>query len=80
MSGRNHSHGSSGHRCTQDGRGYYKISWSVTRYYHGSRLRFMIRHSRMTDEKGARRFCKKWNLNLPDGSGIVSREGIWVKE
>ena len=42
----------------------YKISWAVDYYYHGSMLRYPRAFSRITDEKGAKRFNKKHNLNF----------------
>jgi len=43
----------------------YEISWVVDFYYKDSRLRFPRRMGRVTDEAGARRFCKKWSLSWP---------------
>lgn len=62
------SSGSSGHHCEYipSFGGYYRLSWEVDYYYSGSRLRFPRQFSRDTDEDGARRFCKKWGLPLPD--------------
>lgn len=43
----------------------YEISWTVDRYYAGNRLRFPSGYSRTTNEKGGRRFAKKWGLDFP---------------
>jgi hypothetical protein len=43
----------------------YEIWWTVDFYYKGSRLRFPRQIRRYTNEKGARRFCKKWKLEFP---------------
>jgi hypothetical protein len=45
--------------------GSYLLSWQVDRYYKGSRQRHPRRCTRETDEAGARRFCKRWGLELP---------------
>lgn len=49
------------------GRDCYRLSWTVDRYYRGSRLRFPTRYSRDTDFNGAERFAKKHGLALPIG-------------
>lgn len=46
--------------------GGWRISWTYDRYYAGSRLRFPTTISRDTDEAGARRFCKKWDIVFPE--------------
>ena len=55
-----------GHRCFREGGGWYRISWTVDYYYSGSRLRFPRGFSRDTDAKGAKRFCKKWGVQMID--------------
>lgn len=61
------SAGSYGHHCTYHKyHDYYAISWVVDRYYVGSRLRFPRTTRRSTDEAGARRFCKKWDIPFPE--------------
>lgn len=45
---------------------YYEISWMVDFYYSGSRLRFPRRFRRFTDKAGAKRFCRKHGLALPE--------------
>jgi hypothetical protein len=47
---------------------FYRISWIVDRYYPGSRLRHPTTFTRDTDEAGARRFCKRWDLEFPEDS------------
>lgn len=54
-----------GHWCKDIGQGDYKIGWIFDRYYADSRLRFPQHRSRITDIKGAKRFCKRWGLNYP---------------
>jgi hypothetical protein len=44
---------------------YYRISWRYDYKVKGSRLRFSRIVERDTDEKGARKFCKKWNIKFP---------------
>ena len=44
---------------------HYRLSWTVDRKYAGSRLRFPTSYQRDTDEIGAKRFAKKWGLELP---------------
>lgn len=46
--------------------GCYRLSWTIDRYYAGSRLRFPTTMRRDTDEKGARRFAKKWDIQFPE--------------
>jgi hypothetical protein len=43
----------------------YRLHWTVDRHYAGSRLRFPTTISRDTDESGARRFAKKWGVQVP---------------
>ena len=52
------------HQCKSITWGFV-ISWTVDRYHSGSRLRFPTTYRRITDEKGAKRFCKKWGLDAP---------------
>lgn len=53
------------HQCKKITWGY-EISWVVDYYYSGSRLRYPRTFRRITDELGAVRFCKKWNLEPPE--------------
>jgi hypothetical protein len=50
------------HRICRIAHDCFKISWVCDRYYSGSRLRFPRVTSRITDERGARRFAKRWTL------------------
>lgn len=59
------------HHCECLGRDEYFISWEYDRYYTGSRLRFPTRIRRYTNEKGARKFCKRWKIEFPE-QNIVS--------
>lgn len=43
----------------------YRLSWTVDRYYSGSRLRHPVTYTRDTDEAGALRFCKKHGCTMP---------------
>lgn len=45
----------------------FLISWTVDYYYSSSRLRFPRRFGHVTDEKGARRFAKRWKLTYDFG-------------
>jgi len=55
------------HHCHLTSWGYWRMSWTVDRYYSGSRLRFPRVATRDTaDEKAARRFCKKHNIPFPE--------------
>ena len=66
--GRHRQQRSYNHRCQYHSNwgGWYEISWTVDRYVSGSRLRFPTTYTRDTDEAGARRFCKKWGIPLPE--------------
>lgn len=59
-------HGSArsyGHRIRCIDPGTFRLSWTVDRYYPGSRLRFPTGYSRDTDRAGAIRFAKRWGIN-----------------
>lgn len=45
--------------------GDFEISWTYDRYYTGSRLRHPQSRSRITNRKGAERFCRKHDLEMP---------------
>lgn len=62
---RHSSGGSSDHRIKLLWPGCYELHWVVDRYYSGSRLRFPTGYTKMTDEKGAARFAKKWDVDMP---------------
>ena len=66
--------GSYGHKIALMPWGDYRIMWTVDRYYEGSRLRFPRGCTRDTDEAGARRFAKRWGLEMP-ALGIEARQG-----
>lgn len=51
----------------------YMISWTVDRYYQSSRLRFPISIRRVTDERGARRFCQKHGIEFPKSAAASER-------
>jgi hypothetical protein len=63
---RHNNPSSRGHRVkfVPDWGGYYFLSWTVDRYYPGSRLRHPSSHTRETDRKGAERFAKKWKIEI----------------
>lgn len=63
---RHNSSGSRGHAIQHIGHGIYRLYWTVDRYYANSRLRHPRSYSRDTDEAGARRFAKRWDIELPD--------------
>lgn len=71
--GRFRSGGSTGHSCRKEAENWYWISWTVDYYYVGHRCRFPRGFGRDTDEKGAKRFCKKWGITLPTEKGKRSR-------
>jgi hypothetical protein len=54
-------------RCVSTGHGYYRISWVIDFYYPNKMYRTPRGFERITDEKGARRFCKKWGIKFPEG-------------
>jgi hypothetical protein len=54
-----------GHRVTEFFQGQYVISWTWDAHYPSSRLRFPRHMSKVTDRKGAERFCKKWGCKMP---------------
>jgi hypothetical protein len=65
-----------GFKCKKTQYGDYDISWIFNRYYSGSRLRFPQTRSRLTDLKGAKRFCKKHNIKfLDEWEENVNRKG-----
>ena len=60
------SSGSNGHRIVKLCFDTWRISWLVDRYYSRSRLRHPCRYRRETDERGARRFAKRWKIAFPE--------------
>lgn len=62
--GRYSSSSAYGFRCVYITDGAFRISWTVDFYYADSRLRYPRVFSRITDSKGAERFCKKHLLPL----------------
>lgn len=65
---RHNSRGSYGHRIKRERDDEYVISWTIDRYYAGSRLRHPLGRSRDTNKKGAIRFAKKCNIQMPEDS------------
>jgi hypothetical protein len=59
-----------GFHCVKIGEDDYRISWTWDRYYSDSRLRFPQTRSIRTDEKGAKRFCKKHDIRFPESAVI----------
>ncbi len=53
--------------CIDKVQGDYVIGWQCDHHYRTSRLRFPRGHSMVTDEKGAKRFCKKHGLVFVEG-------------
>lgn len=43
---------------------YYKISWIIDYYYEECFIRFPRVFSRITDQNGAKKFCKKWGIEF----------------
>lgn len=54
-----------GHAIERIGVDHYRLSWTIDRYYPDSRLRRPQRATRDTDEAGAQRFCKRWDIDMP---------------
>lgn len=51
-----------GHNIRKIAEDHFRLSWTVDHKYPTSRLRFPRSHSRDTDEDGAKRFAKKWDI------------------
>lgn len=60
------SRSSYGHRITRVMGDCYRLSWSFDVKLKGSRLRWPRTMTRDTDEAGALRFAKKWNIAMPN--------------
>lgn len=58
--------GSYNHKIKYERPDEYVISWVVDFKYGGSRLRYPQGRRRDTNEKGARRFAKKWGIEMPE--------------
>lgn len=54
------------HKCVSFQNGSYRISWAVDFYVHSGRIRSPKVYMRITDEKNAKRFCRKWKLKMPE--------------
>jgi hypothetical protein len=63
---RHRASGSYGHRIQRFGGDHYRLTWTVDRYYAGDRLRYPRRGTRDTDEAGAKRFAKRWGIDMPE--------------
>lgn len=63
--GRYRSQTAYGQHIQKLGGGFYRLSWTVDRYYPSSRLRHPVGFQRNADLAGARRFAKKWGLPDP---------------
>lgn len=57
-----------GHRVRKIAHDHYRLSWTVDFKYPSSRLRHSRGYVRDTDEKGAERFAKKWNVEIRDNA------------
>lgn len=51
------------HDCRYIRDNLYRILWIVDIKYR--RIRYPHQYSRLTDESGAKRFCKRWNIEMP---------------
>lgn len=60
------SNPSYGHHIKRLCADWYRLSWTQDRYYSGSRLRWPRTYTRDADEKGARRFAKRWGIEMPE--------------
>ena len=67
--------GGYGHNVRRIAFDHYRLSWTVDRKYAGSRLRFPTSFNRDTDEAGAKRFARKWDLLWPEPSAVLLQEG-----
>ena len=63
--GRYSGNASYGHRILYMGGGDYRICWTYDRYYSGSRLRHPQSCDKWTDQAGALRFSRKWDVPMP---------------
>jgi hypothetical protein len=63
LNDKGHSHFCEYHNFMGD---YWRIGWSYDFHYKGKRFRSTRTLIRDTDEKGARKFCKKWNIDFPE--------------
>lgn len=63
------------HDYRRIGPDHYRLSWVIDRKYASSRLRFPTAFHRDTDEDGARRFAKKWDLPEPQSDALVGLGG-----
>jgi hypothetical protein len=61
---KHNSSGSYRHKIQRIASDHYRLYWTVDRSVSGSRLRFPTTTSRDTDEAGAARFAKRWNLDI----------------
>jgi hypothetical protein len=64
--GRYSTNSSTRHHIQKLGHDCYRLAWTQDRYYKDSRLRHPTRYTRDTDEKGARRFAKRWAIQMPE--------------
>lgn len=62
------------HRIKKVSHDFYAISWVIDRYYTGSRLRFPTTYKRYTDEEGAKRFAKKWDVGFDFSEGEIDNQ------
>ena len=53
-----------GHRCRYVANIGYEITWTMDTKHR--RIRFPYTQGRWTDEVGAHRFCKKWDIPFPE--------------
>jgi hypothetical protein len=57
-----------GHRARKIAHDHYRVSWTVDFHYPDSRLRHPRAFSRDTDEKGAKRFARKWKVEIRENA------------
>ena len=55
-----------GHRVRKIAHDHYRVSWTVDFKYSNSRLRHPRGFARDTDENGAKRFARKWKVEIRD--------------
>lgn len=61
---RHHSSRAQSPRLTHLAPDFWRMSWVVDYYYPGSRLRHPRTFTRYTDDAGAVRFAKRWNIHF----------------
>lgn len=69
-----------GHRIQRIDDDFYRLSWTVDHKYANSRLRYPRAMSRDSDAAGAKRFAKKWDLELPPELATAAASQVTQEE